>query len=262
MTNIHEEGFEATYTDNVYSKENRIVHLNDVVMSDEEIEQDCQQNIVMYDLYSGFQSLKLARRMERERKEYFESLYDFSYGVSNITDEPLYLGSTESKALNIIDQKESYDLKIAKLKERYSHFKGVLRGLNENDSNLLRNYFENGYKVDYEELRACVSRLSSYLNEQEEARGKSLDAEAMEKYIEDRKAHRIADSKSVAKQNEGKQQYLVDGKFIYMDEDEYKAHEQKQADSRRVFEQMIVDPLGTNERVARPYKRGLFRKDA
>lgn len=207
----------------------------------EELEQEEQQNIVMYDLYLGSQSLKLAIKMQRERQEYFESLYEFSYGVMNLAEEFVYRGNTESEAINIIVLKETYDLKITKLKERYSRFRGVLRGLNENDSNLLRNYFENGYKVEYEELRACISRLSSYLNEQEEARGKSLDAEAMEKYIEDRKAGRIANSKSIAKQNEGKQQYLIDGKFIYMDDNSHKALKQQEIEKRQVFKQRIAD---------------------
>ena len=237
MTNLHLEGFEASYTDDSNSKENRIVYLNGVVLSDEEIEREEQQNIVMHDLYLGAQSLKLAKKMECERQEYFDSLYDFTYGVSNVTEEPYYLGSTESNALRIIDQKEAYNLKIVKLKERYSHFRGVLSGLNQNDSNLLRNYFENGYKVEYEELRACISRLSSYLNEQEEARGKSLDVEAAKRYTEERKARRIANSKSVAKQNEGKEHYLIDGKFIYLDKDSYNALQQQEFEKRQAFKQ-------------------------
>lgn len=241
LTNLYAEGLEVTYTDSGNSKEERVVYLNGVVLSDEEVEQEEEQNIAMRDLYLGAQSLKLAKKMERERQEYFESLYDFSYGVSNITEEPYYLGSTESNALRIIDQKESYNLKIVKLKERYSHFRGVLSGLNESDSNLLRNYFENGYKVEYEELRACISRLSSYLYEHGEARRKSLDAEAMKRYVQDRKTRRIADSKSDAKQNEGKQQYLIDGKFIYLDDNSHKALKQQEIEKRQAFKQRFAD---------------------
>jgi hypothetical protein len=70
---------------------------------------------------------------------------------------------------------------------------------------MIRNYFEHGHKVDYDELRACINRVSKYLEETEEAREKALDHEAMQKYAARRKIQRIAESKATSKQNEGKQ---------------------------------------------------------
>lgn len=245
MRQIHPYDIEAIYTDENKAKQNRTVLLNNQMLSEKEVEEEENQRVLMYDLYLGAQSLKLAKKMERERKEYFESLYEFSYGISNVTDEPLYLGSTESKALNIIDEKESYDLKITKLKERYSRFKGVLSGLNLYDSNLLRNYFENGYRVDYEELRACIGRLSSHLNVQEEAREKALDAEAVEDLREYRKQNPEKFRKEIKPIEPGQKHFNIDGRFVYMTDEGYRNYQLQQTKKRQAFQQEIADTFET-----------------
>jgi len=225
MVELHPVELESVYAnEDLKSKEERKVILNGVVLTEKEIDSEEKQRIAMYDLYLGAQSLRLAQQLEHERNDYFESLYDFSYGVVNLSDEPVFMGSTESKALYIIDEKKSYDLKIIKLKERYSRFRGLLSGLDKHDVHLLRNYFEHGHKVDYETLRMTINRISKYLNEQEVARGKALDAEAAEEYAEELKTRRIKEGRAIAKQNEGKQQYLIDGVFVYMSQEEYEKY--------------------------------------
>jgi len=191
-------------------------------------EQEETENILMQDVHQAAQSLNAALKMERERLEYFESLYDFSYGVSNLTEEPVYLGSTESKALYIIDQKQAYEMRIGKLKERYSRFKGLVRGLPNNDKRMITNYFEHGHKVDYDELRACINRVSKYMEEAEEAREKALDHEAAQKYAVERKMQRIEKSRASIKENEGKKQYLINGRFEYMTDKEYQLYQQQE----------------------------------
>lgn len=142
----------------------RQVFLGDKVLTSKELEYEETQRVVIYDLYLGAQAYKLALKFEDEREEYFDSLYDFSYGVSclsDLTDQPVFIGNTESHAMRIIDEKEAYDKRIEKLKNRYKGFRMLLSGLNDEDEHLLRRYFEYGHRVDYEQVRACINRLSN-----------------------------------------------------------------------------------------------------
>ena len=146
------------------TEERRDVFLGSRQLSPREVTHEETQRVLMYDLYLGAQAYKLALKFEDERQEYFDSLYDFSYGVSclsDLTDEPVFIGNTESRAIRIIEEKEAYDKRIEKLKKRYRGFRRLLDGLNEEDEHLLRRYFEYGHRVDYEQVRASISRLTN-----------------------------------------------------------------------------------------------------
>jgi len=168
MRQLHPVEITAVYTraDNLWlggTEERRDVFLGSRQLSASEVTREETQRVLMYDLYLGAQALKLALKFMNERKEYFESLYDFSYGVSclsDITDQPVFIGNTESHAMRIIDEKEAYDKRIEKLMERYRGFKKIIGGLSEEDQHLLIRYFEYGHRVDYEQVRACINRLS------------------------------------------------------------------------------------------------------
>lgn len=177
MQQIHPYEFEVIYQDEQNKKkEERTVLMNGQVLTNKEVDKEETQRVLMYDLYLGAQSLALAKKMEQEREEYFASLYDFSYGISNLTEEPLYLGSTDSNAIKIIEQKETYNKKIVRLKERYSRFRALLLNFNEGDRYLLRCYFEYGQKRNYEEIQACVRRLEKHINRIEKAQEYILDS--------------------------------------------------------------------------------------
>lgn len=230
MQQIHPYEFEVIYQDEqVKTKEERTVTMNGQVLTNKEVDKEETQRVLIYDLYLGAQSLSLAKKMEQERDEYFASLYDFSYGISNLTEEPLYLGSTDSNAIKIIEEKETYNKKIVRLKERYSRFRALLLNFKEQDRQLLRSYFEHGQKKNYEEIQACVRRLEKYISRIEKAREKMLERQTMDDYQEQLKSIRAQQGRENFQTNwdEQKQQHLVDGRFVYMSKQEYQDHMDK-----------------------------------
>lgn len=157
LTEVYIENQNSWFSDPV-----RQVFLGDKQLTKAEVVCEEEQRVLMHDLYLGAQSLKLALKFVDERKEYFESLYDFSYGVSylsDLTDPSIFIGTTESHAMRIIDEKEAYDKRIKKLLERYRGFKKIIGGLREDDQDLLIRYFEYGHKLSYELIRECIHRL-------------------------------------------------------------------------------------------------------
>ncbi|MGE7667384.1 hypothetical protein ACQKMN_16920 [Ureibacillus composti] len=227
MQSLHPIEMEVTYEDELNpTKNTRVVKLGDKVLSEREIEEEERDRVLMYDLFQGAQALRLAEKLERERDQYCEELYQFSYGVCSYDSEGApYLTKTDSIVFQIIDLKDSYDKRIKKLKKRYNAFRSLLSTLTEEDSQILRDYFERGRKVEYEFLRACIGRVRKPIESYQKTQEKQLDAEAMDAFKEQRRLKRENDIKEQQEEQKqlsiGKKHCLINGEFVYLTEEEY-----------------------------------------
>ncbi|WP_172373535.1 hypothetical protein [Sporosarcina jiandibaonis] len=199
----------------------------------EEFIPEAEENrrITMYELAKNAQAKNEANQMKKDRASYFESLYeDIRYYSVRI--DPFREGSgnpaVDYQAMEIIDAKIAYDKRIMKLNERYARWRGFLHKFNKQESDLLRRYFENGDPISYETIRRLLFKAGRILESSEEARGKAMDQETMEEYREYQKQFperfKIFSTQLPLQNDESKQQYLINGQFVYMSPEEYEDH--------------------------------------
>ncbi|MGA3677846.1 hypothetical protein [Lysinibacillus agricola] len=111
----------------------------------------------MYCLWKDATSKELAKYLERSAEQYFQGLYEFSYGVTSYEDVSITKG-TERLALMIIVEKENRKRQIDRLERAYERFRSILDSLPPQDVEVLQKYFEERKKVDYELLRGVVKK--------------------------------------------------------------------------------------------------------
>lgn len=204
-----------------------------------EVEED--RRITMYELAKNAHAGYEAERMIQARTDYFASLYD-DIRFFSVKIDPFAEGSgspaVEVQALDILDTKQAYDRRIVKLQERYSRWKGLLSSFNEHEADLLKRYFEEGDKIPLHTIERVLKKAGKQFEDEEALRGRSLDARAMRQYREQYQSETRAKSPSV---NEGKQQYLIRGRFVYLSPEEYKEHQEKEAARMRRFQPVAND---------------------
>lgn len=213
-----------------------------------------EEGLTVWELQQSATALQEAEKLIQNRELYFEQLYDdIRYFAVRYEDAPT-LGSNPSveyQALTIIDSKRAYNRRIEKLKEKFIRWRGFLRGFSKSDADLLRRYFEEGDPIPHDTIKRLLSKAERKLTASEEARGKSLDAEAREQYKEYRKKHPGLDKGKNPTSNVHRKHYMVDGRFIYMSEKEHADHIQqeqdRQGERRRLFEGSIYGLQGANE---------------
>lgn len=188
---------------------------------------------VMYSLWMDAQANRLANSIERRMAAHFQELYEFSYGVTLYdTMEHSAPRKTDTLALMIIDEKESYKKRIEHTRQQYSRFKEICNQLSESDKELITSYFEHSHKVEYEILRECMKRNLSLL----ENIYHEVDEEKERAAIKEMKGCTADEAREY---QEGKQQYIINGQLKYMTEEEYAKHELEQRDS--YYERLGLD---------------------
>lgn len=129
---------------------------------------------VMYTLWMDSQSNKLAAFLEHKKAEYFEDLYEFSYGIT-LYDE--MDGRTSRKAdtlaVMIIEKKDSYNKRIEGARLCYKRFNEMCGRLSHEDRETFISYFHDLRKIDYETLRKAIIRnlkmIENYIQSEEES---------------------------------------------------------------------------------------------
>lgn len=112
---------------------------------------------VMYSMWMDAQANRLANDLERKMNDYFQDLYEFSYGVTLYdTMEHSAPRKTDTLALMIIDEKEAYKKRIKCARVQHSRFKKICSQLFQYDRELFIRYFERSEKVEYELLRESI----------------------------------------------------------------------------------------------------------
>lgn len=116
----------------------------------------------MYCLWKDATSKELAKYLKRSAEQYFQELYDFSYGVTSYEDASITKG-TERLALMIIAEKENRKRQIDRLERGYERFCSIMDSLPTQDVEVLQQYFIERKKVDYELLREVVKKHLKFI---------------------------------------------------------------------------------------------------
>jgi len=137
----------------------------------------------MYCLWKDATSKELAKYLKRSAVQYFQELYEFSYGVTSYEDVSITKG-TERLALMIIAEKENRKQQIDRLERGYERFSSILDSLPSQDVKVLKQYFKERKKVDYELLRGVVKKHLKFIEayydtdtEAAEQRSKEISAD-------------------------------------------------------------------------------------
>lgn len=116
----------------------------------------------MYCMWKDATSKELAKYLKRSAEQYFQELYEFSYGVTSYEDVSITKG-TERLALMIIAEKENRKQQIDRLERGYERFSSILDSLPSQDMKVLQQYFKERKKVDYELLRGVVKKHLKFI---------------------------------------------------------------------------------------------------
>lgn len=117
---------------------------------------------IMYCLWKDSTSKELAKYLKQSAEQYFQELYEFSYGVTSYEDVSITKG-TERLALMIIAEKENRKRQIDRLERAYERFCSILDSLPSQDVEVLQQYFIERKKIDYELLRGVVKKHLNYI---------------------------------------------------------------------------------------------------
>lgn len=117
----------------------------------------------MYCLWKDATSKELAKYLKRSAEQYFQELYEFSYGVTSYDDDVNITKGTERLALMIIAEKENRNRQIDRLEKGYERFCSILDSLPTQDVEVLQQYFKERKKVDYELLREVVKKHLKFI---------------------------------------------------------------------------------------------------
>ena len=193
---------------------------------------------VMYSLWMDGQAKRLADYLERKKVDRFAELYDFSYGV-RFQEDALYriTSNTESLALKIADEKETYNKRIQHARNQYNRFKSICNQLGSGDKELIVSYFEHSHKVAYELLRATIQRNLTTL----ERIYTEADSEKESRVFQEERGCTAQEAKAYSAKYEGKQQYFIRGRYVYLTEAEYAAHQQHEEEQRASWEQVLCN---------------------
>lgn len=188
------------------------------------------RGVLKWQLFHLAQSFTRAKRMEKHRSEWFESLYEsIVYPSVNLdyNNPVMHSAKVDNQAIRIIGLKERYDKKMQQEYEKHLRWKDLLAWAGESDKHLLIRYFQ---KKKYLEPHIVLSLLKR-LEERIEHEEFMMDMEGNERAKEEFKIHRkdFHDKymSKVPLDGSGKQQYLVNGKFVYMTPEEYEVDKVK-----------------------------------
>lgn len=193
---------------------------------------DINQSFVSaFELTQAARSMQESIKMEREREDYFQELYDdiryFGYRYSDVSDAPGLSPSTESNALDIIDCKQAYDLRIIKLRKRYKRWRAFLQLVDSTTADVLESHFEKGITVKDEVLRQVIRKAVRAWEGMEQARGKEMDEQTREAYEVFRKQY-----PELFKKRHRTFPHLIDGEIRQLTYFEYEMHQSRQRDER------------------------------
>ncbi|MGG2057369.1 hypothetical protein ABFY48_24080 [Lysinibacillus pakistanensis] len=180
---------------------------------------------IMYSLWMDAQANKLANYLEKKQSVHFAQLYEFSYGVSIYDNDQSFSSRTDSLALMIIDKKAAYRKEIERLRLQYKRFLEICNQLGLNDKELIVSYFERSQKVEYEALRFSMQRNLTML----ERIYTDVDREKESQVIKEARGCTAQEAKAYHTQHEGKQQYLIHGRYEYLTLEEHTAYQHKQS---------------------------------
>lgn len=189
------------------------------------------RNINEWQLFHLAEALTRAVRLEKHREEFHEELYE-SILYPTVHYDREFTGNmgspaVDTQAIRIIELKERYDQKIQGEYDRHVRWRQLLEWADDNDRLIMIRYFEKKKSVQ----PLIINRLLSRIEKRIDAEERRIEKERTTKATTDFRIYQeatssfrktIEPSESVGDQD--KQQYLVDGQFVYMRPEEYADH--------------------------------------
>lgn len=179
------------------------------------------------------QSLTRAKRLEKHRGMYFKEIYEtIIYSSARFDDGyTRHLSSaTDIQAIRIIELKERYDKRVQQEYDRHVQWCELLEWANERDRLIMIRYFQKKKYVDPKVITRLLYRIEKRLNEEYRRIEMERNELAKEKYKEYRSDNIDKFIVTPSPDRMNKQQYLINGRFVYMTEEEYQEHLQQQAE--------------------------------
>lgn len=170
------------------------------------------------------QSLTRARRLEKQREDYYEEIYNtITYSAMRLDEslEGIQSHATDAQAIRLIEMQERHDRRIRREYARYVRWQGILEWVDENERIILIRYFQKKKHVQPKIIRRILDRIDKRLQAQEKQIEKELDAKAQERFNKLDKHNNKNKVVQQAAEDEGKRRYLINGEFILMTGEEY-----------------------------------------
>lgn len=170
------------------------------------------------------QSLTRARRLEKQREDYYEEIYNtITYSAMRLDEslEGIQSHATDAQAIRLIEMQERHDRRIRREYARYVRWQGILEWVDENERIILIRYFQKKKHVQPKIIRRILDRIDKRLQAQEKQIEKELDAKAQDRFNKLDKHNNKNKVVQQAAEDEGKRRYLINGEFILMTEEEY-----------------------------------------
>ena len=201
------------------------------------------QNVTEWQLFHLAKALTRAKRLEKQRADFHEELYETIICSSVSLDElnPQMMSSaTDTQAIRIIEAKERYDRLIQSEYDRHVRWRQLLEWVGDNDRLIMIRYFEKKKSVQPKIINRLLSKIEKRLDQQE----KRTEQERTEKSTADFRAYQEATKafrkvREPTEELEDKQQYLINGRFVYMTPEEYETYAKEKANEReRLYERL------------------------
>lgn len=145
-----------------------------------------EQQISLWEMARNAKAMKEALELERKRELYYAELYDdirlFSIRYADKTDPRGLSPSVEDQALDIIDAKNAYELRISKLKRRHDNWTSFLRSMDTFAADALEQHFEHGVDVSKDSLIPAIEEACKRWNAASNGLGKVLDKQTVAYY--------------------------------------------------------------------------------
>ncbi|PID20167.1 hypothetical protein CSV61_16085 [Sporosarcina sp. P3] len=204
--------------------------------------QEENRQLTYYELQQMAQAEQEAERLIEQRQEYFDSLYDdVRIGFMPfdlLTGDRPGSANTESQALEIIDNKASYDSHIKKLQARYRRWKKLLKQFSEKETILFVQYFERGENVPHEKIEKLLDRILPHVEASNEEEGTIRDKRAAEETRAIRRLH-SNDRRLINQEQTTGKLFLINGQLIEATEEEYQAYKDKQSANQEAFREKL-----------------------
>ena len=184
-----------------------------------------------WQLFHLAKALTRAKRLEKQRADFHEELYDCIIYPSVQLDQLLareHSSATDSQAIRIVEAKERYERLVHKEYAKHIRWQSLLEWLDEHDQIIMIRYFEKRKSVQPKIISRLLSKIEVRL-EQEERR---IEQEREEQAEADYKRYQKQTQsfrkvvRSPVDDGQARRQYLINGSFIHLTVEEYVAYSQ------------------------------------
>ncbi|WP_131272623.1 hypothetical protein [Jeotgalibacillus soli] len=162
-------------------------------------------NEILYFISSDAEGLIKAKELEEHREDYFQDLYDFSFGVGKYDKEYGFSSDTAFFAIEIVSAKSNYEKQVKKQKDKYNRFWRVVNMMPPIDAAVFKKAFIQQVTVNTNRLREIISEHISdlekiYPDDEEELSFEGEEGARLLGITEEKRLKRMKRNKSLLKE--------------------------------------------------------------